>query len=1386
MKLFFKGRNGVILKRCLALILSLAMASPVLTVGTASAAPGDITDNSGIIPFDQAFFAFEVESPLGSLKEVPIWDELEKMLDNPYQVARDLSLGLNTQGFPSYRSTQLRRRSFVYRNAAGNPCAPGTAGCTEITLSRHVVHPLNYNHMTGEEMRLVNMGFEGAPWMVPDVIVLMEASNTDASKGPLGVARYEQTYVPVGVSPGEGRIEGDEAAIDFNSPIGPNVDPTDPVTYVCIVTPEVGITDSNNNTVPEGSIICGGDPGEPGYAGFGLLLPVTQQGEQYSLPALPLNGLAANLRVPGRDITAGPGSLGTGSRRLFDPARGFINPRSATTGVGGLRKPSLRIPEAGGTPANPNYAVNSVAALAADPAALMPSNENDYVRNRNVAMALGKALFWDMQVGSDGVQSCGSCHFHAGVDNRTKNQLNPNHLGGDLTLHVGIAAPLPDGSQPANQTVTANDFPFHKLVDVDFPAEETNCGLPGLPACTNANLTSDTNDVMSSMGVVFSPFTNIQPIGQFIANPLGVRVTPPDIRTAGAVDPIPVFQGLRRVEPRNTPTIFGATLNFDNFWDGRARHDFNGGSVFGPSDPQHHVFVGPVTGSLEATRQIIRFASLASLSTGPGLSEFEMSFLGRNWSKIAKKLLQGTTTANRTVPLANQLVSTTDSVLGPWSNQGGSACAALLVADRSTATAPAAGKPGLCISYPALIRQAFYPALWQNTSQHLNGCYTDDLNPDTPQNTPVCTSPPAIPVLADGAVNEANAHDPFDGYVLTIAAGAASATNRDQFSQMEANFPLFWGLSIHLWGTILMPDDAPMDRFFDRNPDSHVSFGEANEVGLVLDLRNCFGQNGTGGVQPCFTEVGNFKRDPNVIAYVNNIAEGVRGDPVPSGGTRQAGAVDPLLGMDFFLGSNLSLKNPAFRSLRCGECHAGGTLTDHTVEISHQFSFNDFVQEFVTPGVGLFPEPLGRGRVISGFSLESEANGNAQDAIERNVADFCAVEPCEDGYGNAIPGGLEGGFPQGSAFFDNGVYNIGTRPIAEDVGRGGLDGFGWPLSLSRLMLKNIGGVGYSSGGDDPLTGFAQPPDGGIPLPNFDPAIDPVGGGVFEFTVQDQQINPGFEEDPEDPQLPAYLAPWASNNVVGDEVEQDEVFAGLNTRAFEPILEGYVDTFGPFNVAATIGEVYNNAQREAMSTWPNVNRVNGQGSFKAPSLRNVELSGPYFHTGHKLTLRQEFDFYDRGGDFPKMNAAHRDFLIMNLDAEDEALGGCVDPADPLTTLPCSTEGVVPMFTDDQKETIKVSVIDFLLELTDERVAFERAPFDHPEIFVPLDGRAPDNSFGRPGFLTRITGNCNGIAGAGPCFRQVPAVGQGGRAARLPNFLGVSRTRVAGANNDHYDH
>jgi cytochrome c peroxidase len=76
-----------------------------------------------------------------------------------------------------------------------------------------------------------------------------------------------------------------------------------------------------------------------------------------------------------------------------------------------------------------------------------PPDLASYVKDKAAAIRLGKALFWDMQVGSDGVQACASCHFQAGGDIRVKNQLDPglafrgHHLSaGRPEFHPGARA----------------------------------------------------------------------------------------------------------------------------------------------------------------------------------------------------------------------------------------------------------------------------------------------------------------------------------------------------------------------------------------------------------------------------------------------------------------------------------------------------------------------------------------------------------------------------------------------------------------------------------------------------------------------------------------------------------------------------------------------------------------------------------------------------------------------------------------------------------------------------------------------------------------------------------------------------------------------------------
>ena len=63
----------------------------------------------------------------------------------------------------------------------------------------------------------------------------------------------------------------------------------------------------------------------------------------------------------------------------------------------------------------------------------LPRELSQFIRDTPRAIALGKALFWDMSVGSDGKTACASCHYHAGADARERNQdrkstrLNSSH-----------------------------------------------------------------------------------------------------------------------------------------------------------------------------------------------------------------------------------------------------------------------------------------------------------------------------------------------------------------------------------------------------------------------------------------------------------------------------------------------------------------------------------------------------------------------------------------------------------------------------------------------------------------------------------------------------------------------------------------------------------------------------------------------------------------------------------------------------------------------------------------------------------------------------------------------------------------------------------------------
>jgi len=371
---------------------------------------------------------------------------------------------------------------------------------------------------------------------------------------------------------------------------------------------------------------------------------------------------------------------------------------------------------------------------------------------RAAAIALGKALFWDQAVGSDGM-ACASCHFNAGADSRTRNALDP-----------GLRAIPPDA------TFGTGFAPRYRLKGSDFPFTRFN-----VPDDRASGLVSDTNDIVSSEGVYHAAFVDITTDAcPADAGPIG------NICDRGTPQGDSIFGTARRVEPRNTPSVINAVFNFRNFWDGRARNEFNGVNPIGDLDPYARVLMASGSNFLQKVRLSgslrLDDASLASQATGPTLSDMEMSFGGRTFPKLGKKLL------GLPMALPGQMVAPDDSVLGPYSRPR---------------------QPGMNKTYSQLIRDAFQPQWW-----------------DSPLTIEVAAEQPDV-----------------DGTTRLIVSKQKAPLTTNQYSLAEYNFSLFWGIAIQMYEATLRADDTPFDQAFDfGNPLTFTgpTWGAAERQGWLV------------------------------------------------------------------------------------------------------------------------------------------------------------------------------------------------------------------------------------------------------------------------------------------------------------------------------------------------------------------------------------------------------------------------------------------------------------------------------------------------------------------------------------------------------------------------
>ena len=205
----------------------------------------------------------------------------------------------------------------------------------------------------------------------------------------------------------------------------------------------------------------------------------------------------------------------------------------------------------------------------------LPADLSTYVKDKQAAIRLGKALFWDTQTGGTGTQGCASCHYNAGVDNRTnKGTLAGGHNGNVDTI-----------------SFTAASFPFKALQQ---------------------------DDIVGSQGIPAQDF-----------NHLVYGSAKDDCTLTG--------DGSLQTTGRNAPNAIMAIFNRDSFWDGRAKMEFNGVNP-GGVNPDVKIWVNGPAGLFQQA-VIISPASAASQAVGPANNQVEMSCKGRKWGDLGKKMI---------------------------------------------------------------------------------------------------------------------------------------------------------------------------------------------------------------------------------------------------------------------------------------------------------------------------------------------------------------------------------------------------------------------------------------------------------------------------------------------------------------------------------------------------------------------------------------------------------------------------------------------------------------------------------------------------------------------------------------------------------------------------
>jgi hypothetical protein len=309
---------------------------------------------------------------------------------------------------------------------------------------------------------------------------------------------------------------------------------------------------------------------------------------------------------------------------------------------------------------------------------LRRSDLTPFIADIEAAEVLGKAFFWEMQAGSDFRRTpdgqfvgtaCATCHYRYGADARNRYVRRLPYVVWDK-YQRHPAQPLEfDSEQPYDVAAEA----VKEFKPADFPGRSPWHLIVGSAGVENRNF-SKLNPAAPGAGAWESEISIPRPLTKYRHRPEWSMFIDGNYGNAGGFLTLPAAgrRDFRQITTRNSPTVFNAVFSDRLFHDGRAESTFNGFSIFGDADKREVIHRRRVTQVVDADGKIVKDlvdivpvhialtrAALASQAVGPIVNEVEMSYFGRQFPNLAKKLLG-------TKVLGYQTIDADDSLLKDW------------------------------------------------------------------------------------------------------------------------------------------------------------------------------------------------------------------------------------------------------------------------------------------------------------------------------------------------------------------------------------------------------------------------------------------------------------------------------------------------------------------------------------------------------------------------------------------------------------------------------------------------------------------------------------------------------------------------------------------------